>query len=90
MVWKTAAALNSLSFSWNCVCCCCVQVHPGEDRPPAALEERLHAGPHEQAREGGEGGDLQAAVASLPKAAAGQVGPRFLFCFQFSEVTAIN
>lgn len=87
-----AAAPNSLSFP-HCVCSSCVKVHPGKDGPSAALEEGLHAGPREQAREGGEGGDLQAAVARLPKAAAGQVGPRFLFCFRFShssEVRTIN
>lgn len=70
-----------------------LKVHPGEDGPSGALEEGLHAGPREQARQGGEGGDLQRAVASLPEAAAGQVGPKFLLCFQFSgssEVRAIN
>lgn len=90
---KCAAALISLSFRWNCVCSSCVQVHPRKDGPSAALEEGLHAGPCEQAREGGEGGDLQAAVARIPKTAAGQVGPKFLFSFQFSgssEVRTIN
>lgn len=88
-----AAALNALSFKWNCVCFSRVKVHPRKDGSCAALEEEVHAGPREQAREGGEGGDLQAAVARLPKAAAGQVGPKFLFCSQFSgssEVRTIN
>lgn len=90
---KCAAAVISLSVRQNCVCSSCVKVHPRKDRPSAALEEGLHAGPREQAREGEEGGDLQAAVASLPKAAAWQVGHKFLFCFQFlgsSEVRTTN